>query len=213
MAKKRGFLTLLLALVMAIGLTVPAWAGVTDVTGDTTSSTYKHTYHTRIVAHADIYANGSKVAEVDYESEFVIGNLSDPAVLKEIEKFKQEVTKYLNDNGLSDLALTSSNTSLTFDHFENSNIMDGNTSENNGETEEGSNTGETLDVHEYQIYQINEVYGTAAPRYYYNSTTAATTADAPQGSPKTFDAGMGIYALSGLLSLGGLTAVVRKRGR
>ncbi len=34
MAKKRGFLTLVLALVMAIGLTVPAWAGVTDVTGD-----------------------------------------------------------------------------------------------------------------------------------------------------------------------------------
>ena len=35
-------------------LAAPSFAGVTDVTGGTTSSTYKHTYHTKVDAHADM---------------------------------------------------------------------------------------------------------------------------------------------------------------
>lgn len=336
MAKKRGFLTLLLALVMAIGLTVPAWAGVTDVTGGGTSNTYKHTYHTKVEAKAEFYdASGNVTTTIDTETGdkfkfgFREGNLSDKDVQGDIAAFYAAVDSALAES--ANYKLTKDKKRMTFDHFESSNII---------ETDK-----ETLDVHEYQIYKIEleyrasdnicvvylddatlsfnvgdapkftasvsdrapytlgvqalwndgngcsefeahypaspndkltaftanqayrysttitakdgltfadncEVYlngikidlikehqdaafariegnGTkiylsspvtidqsqSAPRYYYNSTTATNDTNAPQGSPKTFDPGVAVYALSGLLSLGGLTAVARKRGR
>lgn len=54
----------------------------------------------------------------------------------------------------------------------------------------------------------------AAPRYYYNSGTTTDT-DNPdedkKGSPKTFDPGAGIYAVSVALSLTGMAWIGRKR--
>ena len=49
--------------------------------------------------------------------------------------------------------------------------------------------------------------------YYYNSTTTTTDTktDGTKGSPKTFDAGMGIYAVSALLSVTGMACVGRKK--
>ena len=52
---------------------------------------------------------------------------------------------------------------------------------------------------------------TVPARYYYNSTTTDTKADDTKGSPKTFDAGMGIYAVSALLSVSGMACVGRKK--
>ena len=51
------------------------------------------------------------------------------------------------------------------------------------------------------------------PRYYYNSTTTTTDtkADGTKGSPKTFDAGVGIYAVSALLSVTGMAYVGKKK--
>lgn len=49
-----------------------------------------------------------------------------------------------------------------------------------------------------------------APKYYYYSP-AVGSADAPKGSPKTFDAGAGIYAVSAALSLTGTAWIGRKR--
>lgn len=54
----------------------------------------------------------------------------------------------------------------------------------------------------------------AAPRYYYNSGTTADTDNADEdkkGSPKTFDPGAGIYAVSAALSLTGTARIGRKR--
>ena len=54
----------------------------------------------------------------------------------------------------------------------------------------------------------------AAPRYYYNSGTTTDTDNADEdkkGSPKTFDAGVGIYAVSVALSLTGTAWIGRKR--
>ena len=54
----------------------------------------------------------------------------------------------------------------------------------------------------------------AAPRYYYNSGTTTDTDNADEnkkGSPKTFDPGAGIYAVSAALSLTGTAWIVRKR--
>ena len=54
----------------------------------------------------------------------------------------------------------------------------------------------------------------AAPRYYYNSGTTTDTDNADEdkkGSPKTFDPGVGIYAVSVALSLAGMAYVSRKK--
>lgn len=54
----------------------------------------------------------------------------------------------------------------------------------------------------------------AAPRYYYNSGTTTDTDNADEdkkGSPKTFDPGVGIYAVSVALSLSGTAWIGRKR--
>ena len=51
-----------------------------------------------------------------------------------------------------------------------------------------------------------------APRYYYNSTTTTDTKkDETKGSPKTFDAGVGIYALTAVLSVTGMAYVGKKK--
>ena len=42
------------------------------------------------------------------------------------------------------------------------------------------------------------------PRYYYNSTTTTTKDDTKTSSPKTFDAGIGIYAVTAVLSVTGM---------
>ena len=50
------------------------------------------------------------------------------------------------------------------------------------------------------------------PRYYYNSTTTTgTKADGTKGSPKTFDAGIGIYAVTAVLSVTGMAWTAKKR--
>ena len=51
------------------------------------------------------------------------------------------------------------------------------------------------------------------PRYYYNSTTTTTDTkkDETKGSPKTFDAGVGIYAVSAVLSVTGMAYVGKKK--
>ena len=49
-----------------------------------------------------------------------------------------------------------------------------------------------------------------APRYYYNSTTT-TTKDGSKTSPKTFDAGVGLYAVTAVLSVTGMAWVGKKR--
>lgn len=54
----------------------------------------------------------------------------------------------------------------------------------------------------------------AAPRYYYSSGTTTDTDNADKdkkGSPKTFDPGVGIYAVSAALSLTGTAWIGRKR--
>ena len=51
-----------------------------------------------------------------------------------------------------------------------------------------------------------------APRYYYNSTTTTDTKkDESKSSPKTFDAGVGIYAVSALLSVTGVAYVGKRK--
>ena len=52
---------------------------------------------------------------------------------------------------------------------------------------------------------------TVPSRYYYQPTTD-TKADGTKGSPKTFDAGVGIYAVTAVLSVTGMAWAAKKRG-
>ena len=78
----------------------------------------------------------------------------------------------------------------------------------------------TVDVTNYMaegVVTVNNGDGTftvRAPRYYYNSTTTTTDtkADDTKGSPKTFDAGVGIYAVTAVLSVTGMAWAAKKRG-
>ena len=79
----------------------------------------------------------------------------------------------------------------------------------NGQTYNADDTYEVKGNVEFTaVWQDN----TPAPRYYYNSTTTTDTkADGTKGSPKTFDAGVGIYALTAVLSVTGMAYVGKKK--
>lgn len=153
-------------------LAAPSFAGVTDVTGGTTSNTYKHTYHTKVDAHADLdichYTtdeDGNTVldyiekAAIDHETGFIQGNLSDSAVQAEISKYYTMVDSYRH-------SCTYSSKKMVFDHFESSNIINqssdailvGDIDDLARAYGAQGHVNKTLDVHEYQVYQINEGY-------------------------------------------------------
>lgn len=154
MKKGNGRKTLRAVLAAALGavlLMSLAWAGVTEVTGGSTSNVYKHTYHTNVKGTAKIQyldSDGTVTREttVTHESGFVVGNVSDEAVQAEIETFNNKVNVLL---GSRNATKKNESTELEFDHFESANIL-----EDGNEDTEDSN--KTLDVHEYQVYTITE---------------------------------------------------------
>ena len=52
---------------------------------------------------------------------------------------------------------------------------------------------------------------TVPAKYYYTKPSTTTTPDATKGSPKTFDVGVGIYAVTALLSVTGMAWTAKKR--
>ena len=58
-------------------------------------------------------------------------------------------------------------------------------------------------------YGVNQTYTKPTSYYYYSPST--TTPDTTKGSPKTFDAGVGIYAVTALLSVTGMAWTAKKR--
>ena len=170
MRKGKGKKTLRAVLAAALGtvmLMSLAWAGVTDVTGGTTTNTYTHTYHTRVIGKATIKFvddNGGQtgdVTSVDYESDFVVGNISDAAVQAKIAEFNGKVSAVIGDRRAS---VERDEEKLEFDHFESSNIIDMTGGgilvgdpEALGEAAQGG-VSKNLDVHEYQRYTITQEY-------------------------------------------------------
>ena len=58
-------------------------------------------------------------------------------------------------------------------------------------------------------YTVPEEQKPSNNYYYYSPST--TTTDTTKGSPKTFDAGMGIYAVTAVLSVTGMAWTAKKR--
>ena len=188
MTQKRTVLSTLLALVMVLLLTVPAWAGVTEVTGGTTTNTYTHTYHTRVDATAIFHLKSGGTYEISHDSGFVKGGLSDTAVQDQIKVFYDKIAAYLAKDGAG-LSQVSSTQKMDFDHFESSNIID---------SSSGS-VNKNLDVHEYQVYTIREEYGTTSTTggYYYSPSTPTITAALNGAATKSAtDYSGGIYGLT-----------------
>ena len=60
-------------------------------------------------------------------------------------------------------------------------------------------------------YGANQTYTKPTSYYYYSPTSDTTTSTTTKGSPKTFDAGVGIYAVTALLSVTGMAWAGKKR--
>lgn len=196
MTKKRFFPALLLAL----SLTVPAWAGVTDVTDGTTANTYTHTYHTKVDAKATFHLKNGSTYEISHDSGFVVGNLSDDAVQSQIKVFYDRVAAYLAEDGIG-LSKISCTEKMVFDHFESSNIIGPSILVGNSGALEEATSGsvnKNLDVHEYQVYTIKAEYGTPTTGgYYYSPSTPTITALlTAKGAKSAMDYSGGIYGLT-----------------
>ena len=73
--------------------------------------------------------------------------------------------------------------------------------------------GSELNQNDDGTYTVRPAEQQPTPlRYYYNSTTTTDTKkDEGKTSPKTFDAGVGIYAVTAVLSMTGMAWTAKKR--
>lgn len=138
-----------------------ATRGVTDQPGGgEIARPYKHTYHTKVISIFTIHYQGQSAQEpvpITLESDFNVGNISDPAIQGIIANQKQEMkSKIRSGYVVEDSDISQIATKLEFDHFESSNILDFN-------PDGDGSVNKNLDVHEYQIYTINyDVYASYA---------------------------------------------------
>ena len=162
--KPKKLLTVLLTLYLALSIVpITAYAGVTDVTGGTTTNTYSHFYHTKVETTAqvtikDADGNVAETTEVTKSGDFVEGNVSSDAVQAEIKRIDDEINAQYSSRG--SITIENRNGYMVFDHFESSNII---TSGDNilvGDQDalenaaSGSSVNKNLVVHEYQVYHI-----------------------------------------------------------
>ena len=126
-----------------------ATKGVTDqLGGGKIARPYKHTYHTKVISIFTIHYQGQSAQEpesITLESDFNVGNISDLAIQGIIANQKQEMKSKIRSGYIvkdKDI-LQRGVPETTFDHFESSNIL------------EGDSVNKNLDVHEYQNYTIN----------------------------------------------------------
>lgn len=163
--KPKKLLTVLLTLYLALSIVpITAYAGVTDVTGGTTTNTYSHFYHTKVETTAQVIikdADGNVIetTEVTKSGDFVEGNVNSDAVQAEIKRIDDEIIAQFSSRG--NITTENRNSTFMFDHFESSNII-GMTPGDNilvGDQDalenaaSGSSVNKNLVVHEYQVYQ------------------------------------------------------------
>lgn len=162
--KPKKLLTVLLTLYLALSIVpITAYAGVTDVTGGTTTNTYSHFYHTKVETTAqvtikDADGNVIETTEVTKSGDFVEGNVSSDAVQAEIKRIDDEINAQYSSRG--SITIENRNSTFMFDHFESSNIIGMTPGDNilvgDQDALENAASGsvnKNLVVHEYQVYQ------------------------------------------------------------
>ena len=160
--KPKKLLTVLLALCMVLSIVpITAYAGVTDVTGGTTTNHYSHFYHTKVETTAqvtikDADGNVIETTEVTKSGDFIEGNVSDDAVQAEIKRIDDEIIAQFSSRG--NITTENRNSTFMFDHFESSNIITPGDNILVGDQDALENAAsgsvnKNLVVHEYQVYQ------------------------------------------------------------
>ena len=160
--KPKKLLTVLLTLYLALSIVpITAYAGVTDVTGDNTTNTYSHFYHTKVETTAqvtikDADGNVAETTEVTKSGDFVEGNFNSDAVQAEIKRIDDEIIAQFSSRG--NITTENRNSTFILDHFESSNII---TSGDNIligdqdalENAASGSVNKNIVVHQYQVYQ------------------------------------------------------------
>ena len=160
--KPKKLLTVLLTLYLALSIVpITAYAGVTDVTGGSTTNTYSHFYHTKVETTAQVIikdADGNVIetTEVTKSGDFVEGNVNSDAVQAEIKRIDDEIIAQFSSRG--NITIENRNSTFMFDHFESSNIITGDSilvgDLDALENAASGSVHKNLVVHEYQVYQI-----------------------------------------------------------
>ena len=125
--KPKKLLTVLLTLYLALSIVpITAYAGVTDVTGGTTTNHYSHFYHTKVETTAqvtikDADGNVIETTEVTKSGDFVEGNVNSDAVQAEIKRIDDEINAQYSSRG--SITIENRNSTFMFDHFESGNII------------------------------------------------------------------------------------------
>lgn len=160
--KPKKLLTVLLTLYLALSIVpITAYAGVTDVTGGTTTNHYSHFYHTKVETTAqvtikDADGNVIETTEVTKSGDFIEGNVSDDAVQAEIKRIDDEIIAQFSSRG--NITTENRNSTFMFDHFESGNIITPGDNILVGDQDALENAAsgsvnKNLVVHEYQVYQ------------------------------------------------------------
>ena len=160
--KPKKLLTVLLALCMVLSIVpITAYAGVTDVTGGSTTHNYSLFYHTKVETTAqvtikDADGNVAETTEVTKSGDFVEGNFNSDAVQAEIERIDDEIIAQFSSRG--NITIENRNSTFILDHFESGNIIapDGDILVGDQDALENAASGSVntnLVVHQYQVYQ------------------------------------------------------------
>ena len=193
-------ISLLLVLCMVLSIApITAFAGVEDITGDTPSTVYNHTYHTKVKLTANVTVQDSEGNTVntypvsEESADYIVGNVSDDAVQAEISRLEAVVNSQLPSGAVK----SNHTTSTTFDHFESSYILESSKDQtligDNAQDESG--TTSTLDVHEYQIYEITDEWTVKQDDYVIhkvvinNAPVSCTVGEAPKAMATKGDNG------------------------
>ena len=212
--KPKKLLTVLLTLYLALSIVpITAYAGVTDVTGGSTTNTYSHFYHTKVETTAQVIikdadGNVAETTEVTKSGGFVEGNVSDDAVQAEIKRIDDEIIAQFSSRG--NITTENRNSTLMFDHFESSNIITPGDNILVGDQDALENAAsgsvhKNLVVHEYQVYHITYDLTVQENSQPTNTITSAVVknvkfnyqpGDAPQATAEVYNADADKYEIA-----------------
>ena len=215
--KPKKLLTVLLTLCLALSIVpITAYAGVTDVTGDNTTNTYSHFYHTKVETTAqvtikDADGNVAETTEVTKSGDFVEGNFNSDAVQAEIERIDDEIIAQFSSRG--NITIENRNNTFILDHFESGNIIapDGDILVGDQDALENAASGSVnrnIVVHEYQVYQttydliVQTIDGGSQDEATINNVCienvkfAYRSGDAPQATAEVYNADADKYEIA-----------------
>lgn len=211
-------MTVLLTLYLALSIVpITAYAGVTDVTGDNTTNTYSHFYHTKVETTAqvtikDADGNVAETTEVTKSGDFVEGNFNSDAVQAEIKRIDDEIIAQFSSRG--NITTENRNSTFILDHFESSNIIGMTPGDNilvdDQDALENAVSGsvnKNLVVHQYQVYQttydliVQAIDGGSQDEATINNVCienvkfAYRSGDAPQATAEVYNADADKYEI------------------